>query len=175
MDIENRREKEDGSASHPFTFITRAVRKAKEGARIIERRGHDLMILQSGCEVSGFFIKSEWSGTILGPAIQEEGVENVKMFNNKFYYADSSSIRLEKTSGKIFNTIMEDPRKANAAITLDYSSDIDISNNDIRNFSGRIGLLGSSLKIMNSHITNCKVDVNIIHGRRQCYIISSNI
>lgn len=190
VDINNTTGKEDGSSAYPFRSISKAVTYAGEGATIIvrpghyyeaditmkrgqklqgsgaentiiERAGHDLIILRSGCEVSGFYIKSQWSGTILGPAIYGENVENIQIFNNKFYYADSGAIRLEKASGRIFNNVLEDPRKALGGIGVDYSENIEIFKNHFKNFYTAIIMAGASPKIYQNVITNCRVGIDI--------------
>jgi hypothetical protein len=194
VDINNKSGKEDGSFSYPFTSIAKGVQNAKEGATIvvrpgtyremeivmkkgqklqgsgaentiIERAGYGLIVLNSGCEVSGFYIKSQWSGTILDPAIKGENCENIKIFNNKIYYPDSVPIALERASGNIFNNELR------TGIAADYCKDLVIENNKIEgipvgwrtgvSYGTGISIVGSSPIIRNNHIFNCGDGINI--------------
>ena len=208
VDINNRSGKEDGSFNYPFTSIAKGVQSAKEGATIIvrpgtyremeirmkrgqrlqgsgaentiiERAGHDLIILASGCEVSGFYIKSQWSGTFLGPAIYGENVENIKVYNNKFYYPDGSSIFLESSSGSIINNHLN-------KIHCGKCQDLKIESNTIEGikkvFSGiityGIGILiaSSSPIIRDNYIHNCDIgiDISTIEGVPSSPVIYNN-
>ncbi len=193
VDINNKSGKEDGSFSHPFTSIAKGVQNAKEGATIIvrpgtyremeivmkrgqklqgsgaentiiERAGYGLIVLNSGCEVSGFYIRSQWSGTILDPAIQGESVENIKIFNNNIYYPDSSSIFLENASGEILNNHLN-------KMLISKCQELKIENNNIKGipktFAGTltygIGILiiSSSPIVRNNYIHNCDIGIDI--------------
>jgi hypothetical protein len=193
VDINNKSGKEDGSFSYPFTSIAKGVQNAKEGATIIvrpgtyremeivmkkgqklqgsgaentiiERAGYGLIVLNSGCEVSGFYIKSQWSGTILDPAIKGENCENIKIFNNKIYYPDGYAIWLERSSGSVLNNEFN-------TISADYCKDLTIENNKIEGIclgwrtgvSCGIGIVivGSSPIIRGNQITKCDYGIDI--------------
>jgi len=193
VDINNKSGKEDGSFSHPFTSIAKGVQNAKEGATIIvrpgtyremeivmkrgqklqgsgaentiiERAGYGLIVLNSGCEVSGFYIRSQWSGTILDPAISGENCENIKIFNNKIYYPDGYAIRLRISSGSVLNNEFN-------TIGANYCKDLAIENNKIEGIcvgwrtgiSCGIGIdiVGSSPTIRGNQINTCDYGIYI--------------
>lgn len=185
VDVNNTSGKEDGSIFYPYTSIAKGVQNAKEGARIIvrpgtyreteiwmkkgqklqgsgadntiiEKMGDDLIILNSGCEVSGFYIKTQIPNIPSRSALVAENCENIKIFNNEVHYAEGYSIFLSRSSGHIFNNRLN-------KISVDYCQDVVIENNEFEaipfiwqgiDYGVAIAVIGSSPTIRNNLIFN---------------------
>jgi len=194
VDINNKSGKEDGSFSYPFTSIAKGVQNAKEGATIvvrpgtyremeivmkkgqklqgsgaentiIERAGHDLIILNKGCELSGFFIRQERTWPPIGAAVSGENVENVRILNNKILHRSGWPLFLENVSGIVSNNQIN-------GIGLGYCKEILIENNLIEGtllgsrtgevlYGTGISIIGSSPTIRNNRILNLGIGIDI--------------
>lgn len=209
VDVNNSSGQEDGSIFYPFTSISKAVSQAKEGARIIvrpgtyreteiwmkkgqklqgsgadhtiiEKMGDDLIILNSGCEVSGFYIKTQIRNIPSRSVLVAENCENIKIFNNEIHYAEGYSIFLSRSSGHIFNNRLN-------KISVDYCQDVVIENNEFEaipfiwqgiDYGVAIAVIGSSPIIRKNHIFNYESGIVItmaMGGIISSPLISDNI
>ncbi|MEW6456963.1 MAG: DUF1565 domain-containing protein [Acidobacteriota bacterium] len=190
VDINNKTGIEDGTITYPYTSIVKAVTKGTQNTLIIVKQGHyrepelylkegmklqgagsetttierskyGLITLSSGCEISGFTIMSQWSGTVLDPAIKGGGVKNIRISNNRFKYPDHRAIFLEGSSGSISNNQISGSNKVGGGISINVSDEIVIENNLIFSSGYALSIIGSSPIIRNNTIRDCRLGIDI--------------